>query len=177
MPLDVLVEAVLFFKAAPQKKSTLLKLFAMEDGPEWQSAIEQLKKRLEIGALRLVETDTELQLVTAPGLSEFIESLRKNELKGDIGKAGAETLAIILYREPISRAEIDRIRGVNSSFILRNLLVKGLVEREAVGNTYNFRITPALLGQLGITSKSALPRFSEFMTALDTFTTTKQDAP
>ncbi|HEY0964748.1 MAG TPA: SMC-Scp complex subunit ScpB [Candidatus Paceibacterota bacterium] len=175
MPLDVLVEAVLFFKATPMRKASLLKLFAMEDGEEWQQAIERLRARLSTGAIRLIETDTELQLATAPELGEFIESLRKNELKGDIGKAGAETLAIILYKEPISRAEIDRIRGVNSSFILRNLLVKGLVEREAVGNTYNFRITPTLLQHLGVTGKSDLPRFSEFMNAIDTFTTTKEE--
>jgi chromosome segregation and condensation protein ScpB len=53
--------------------------------------------------------------------------------------------------------------------------VKGLVEREAVGNTYQFRITPALLGQLGISSKSELPKFGEFMNALDTFATNKTE--
>jgi segregation and condensation protein B len=171
MPLDVLIEAILFYKATPQKKAVLQKMFAIEEGEEWRAALERLKTRLEIGALRLIETDTELTLSTAPALGEFIESLRKNELKGDIGKAGAETLAIILYREPISRAEIDRIRGVNSSFILRNLLIKGLVEREASGNTYHFRITPTLLQHLGITKKSELPRFADFMNAIDAFKT------
>lgn len=169
MPLDVLIEAILFYKATPQKKSTLQKLFAVENGEEWVTALEKLRNRLLSGATRLVETDTELALSTAPELSDFIDSLRKAELKGDIGKAGAETLAIILYREPISRAEIDRIRGVNSSFILRNLLVKGLVERETSGNSYVFRITPELLKQLGVSSKSELPRFADFMNAIDTF--------
>lgn len=169
MPLDVLIEAVLFYKASPQKKSTLQKLFAVGDAEEWNLALERLRNRLKTGATRLLETDTELSLATAPELGEFIESLRKNELKGDIGKAGAETLAIVLYREPISRAEIDRIRGVNSSFILRNLLVKGLIEREAVGNSYQFRATPELLAQLGISKKTELPRFSDFMNALDNF--------
>ena len=77
-----------------------------------------------------------------------------------------------MYREPISRAEIDRIRGVNSSFILRNLLTRGLISREAIGNSYQFRITSQLLQQLGISSKHDLPQFSEFMNALDTFDTT-----
>ncbi|MBP6924505.1 MAG: SMC-Scp complex subunit ScpB, partial [Candidatus Pacebacteria bacterium] len=136
---------------------------------------ERLQNRLKDGALRLIETDTELALSTAPELGEFIETLRKSELKGDIGKAGAETLSIILYREPITRAEIDRIRGVNSSFIIRNLLVKGLIEREAISNTFQFRITPALLQHLGVTSKSQLPRFSEFMNAIETFNTVQPD--
>jgi segregation and condensation protein B len=165
----VLFEAVLFYKATPQKKSALQKLFGMTDGDEWGAAVERLRSRLHSGALRLVETDTELTLTTAPELGEFIETLRKSELKGDIGKAGAETLAIILYREPITRAEIDRIRGVNSSFIIRNLLVKGLIEREAVSNTFQFRITPELLQHLGVGSKTDLPRFSEFMNAIETF--------
>ncbi len=169
MPLDVLIEAVLFYKATPQKKTTLQKMFALADGEEWVTAVDTLRARLGKGATRLVETDTELALTTAPELSEFIESLRKNELKGDIGKAGAETLAIILYREPITRAEIDRIRGVNSSFILRNLLVKGLVEREAVGNSYQFRTTPTLLQHLSVTKKAELPRFSDFNNAIDAF--------
>ena len=175
MPLDVLIEGVLFYKATPQKKTSLQKLFGMQDGEEWRTAIEQLRLRLEIGALRLIETETELALTTAPELGEFIETLRKAELKGDIGKAGAETLAIILYREPVTRAEIDRIRGVNSSFIVRNLLVKGLIEREAVSNTFQFRITPELLQHLGVTTKAELPRFSEFMNAIETFNTVQPD--
>ncbi|MEK7462301.1 MAG: SMC-Scp complex subunit ScpB [Patescibacteria group bacterium] len=168
MPLDVLIEAMLFYQSTPLKKASLRKLFDVSEA-DFTHAIEQLRSRLEFGATRVVETDLEISLTTAPELSEFIESLRKAELKGDIGKAGAETLAIILYREPISRAEIDRIRGVNSSFILRNLLVKGLVERDSVGNSYQFRITPELLRHLGVTTKQELPRFSEFMTAVDSF--------
>lgn len=170
MTLDILIEAVLFYKATPQKKSVLKKLFAVDDHG-WDMAVEQLKARLEFGALRLVETDTELSLATAPELSEFVETLQKSELRGDIGKAGAETLAIILYREPVTRTEIDRIRGVNSAFILRNLLVKRLIERESIGNSYQFRITTDLLKHLGVTDKQSLPRFSEFMTAIDTFKT------
>ncbi len=168
MPLDVLIEAMLFYKATPLKKASLRKLFAVSEA-DFSHSLEQLRHRLEFGATRLVETETELSLTTAPELAEFVESLRKAELGGDIGKAGAETLSIILYREPISRAEIDRIRGVNSSFILRNLLVKGLVVREAAGNSYQFSITPELLRHLGVSVKQELPRFSEFMTALDSF--------
>lgn len=175
MPLDILIEAVLFFKATPQKKLSLQKLFDVSH-EDLIHAIEQLRGRLEFGAMRLIETDTELSLATAPELSEFIEAMRKAELKGDIGKAGAETLAIILYKEPVTRAEIDRVRGVNSSFILRNLLMKGLIEREAVGNSYQFKITPTLLQHLGISNKQELPRFSEFMDNLDSFTTSETES-
>ena len=174
MPLDVLLEGLLFYKAAPQKKSTLQKLFDVSD-EDWSAALERLRARLTSGATRLIETDTHLQLATAPELAEFVEAMRKDELSGDIGKAGAETLAIVLYRGPILRAEIDRIRGVNSSFILRNLMVRGLIERKSKGNSYEFAITPKLLQHLGVQSKRDLPQFTEFMNALDAFDTTEHD--
>ena len=169
MSLDILIEALLFYKAAPQNKRKLIKLFAVPEA-EFVAAISTLRARLEMGALRLIETETEIQLTTASDLSEFIESLRKQDLTGDIGKAGAETLAIILYREPVTRVEIDRIRGVNSSFILRNLLMRGLITRESTtGSGFQFRISPKLLQHLGVVEKRQLPQFSEFMTAIDTF--------
>ncbi|NCN11735.1 SMC-Scp complex subunit ScpB [Candidatus Kaiserbacteria bacterium] len=171
MTLDVLIEVLLFYKAAPQNKQRLLKLFAVPE-EEFSTALQTLRNRLTLGATRLIETETEIQLATAPELSEFIEQLCRQDLSGDIGKAGAETLAIILYREPISRTEIDRIRGVNSSFILRNLLTRGLITRESItGNGFNFRISPALLQHLGVEKKHELPKFSEFMEAIDNFDT------
>lgn len=172
MTLDVLIEALLFYKAAPQNKRKLIKSFGVSE-EDFTAAIATLKVRLQTGATRLIETETEIQLATAPELSEFVESLRKQDLTGDIGKAGAETLAIVLYREPISRVEIDRIRGVNSSFILRSLLMRGLITRESItGNGYQFRISPKLLEHLGVGSKRELPQFSEFMNAIDAFDTT-----
>ena len=85
MPLDVLVETVLFYKASPQKISTLKKLFEVSD-EAWEQGITALEARLKNGALRLVKTEEEVQLVTAPELSEFVEAMRKDEISGDIGK-------------------------------------------------------------------------------------------
>lgn len=171
MPLDVLIEGLLFYTATPQKKQKLLSVFACTEA-ELTNALTTLQNRLQPGATRLLLTDTEAQLVTAPELSEFIASLRTSELSQDIGKAGAETLAIILYREPITRGEIDRIRGVNSAFILRNLLTRGLIERHAVKNTHEFRTSSALLQHLGVTHKHELPQFGAFKTKIDEFLAT-----
>lgn len=168
MQLELLIEGVLFYTGTPQKKSKLMALFGVEEA-EMTAAIASLRSRLEQGAIRLLETDGEVQLVTAPELHSVIEEIRKGELSQDIGKAGAETLAIVLYREPISRGEIDRVRGVNSAFILRNLMTRGLIERIAHKNSHQFRITPALLQHLGVTHKHELPHFGEFMDAIDSF--------
>lgn len=168
MQLDVLLEGVLFYTGTPMKKAKLAGLFDVSE-TDIDTAADTLRLRLQTGGIRLQTTDTELQLVTAPELSAVINEIRKGELSQDIGKAGAETLAIILYREPISRAEIDRIRGVNSAFILRNLMTRGLIERQTSKNSHQFRITPALLQHLGVTHKHELPQFGEFMTAIDSF--------
>lgn len=170
MPLDVLLEGFLFYKAAPQKKQTIIKLFTLDEA-DFNNALETLKERLQTGATRLLETETEVQLVTTPEMAPVIEVLRKNELRSDIGKAGAETLAVILYQGPVSRAEIDKIRGVNSSFILRNLMVRGLINRSfnKEKNLYQFSATPNLLAHLGVENKYALPDFAKISDVLENF--------
>ena len=168
MELHQKIEGVLFYKASPVKKSELVKIFACSD-EELGSALETITQRLVGGATRLVVAENEVQLVTAPELDELIESIRKDEMKRDIGKAGAETLAIILYKGPISRAEIDRIRGVNSSFILRNLMVRGLIERDADGKSRTFSITATLLSHLGVTNKTQLPNYATVLDQLEKF--------
>jgi segregation and condensation protein B len=171
MQLPEMIEGVLFYKAAPMKIAALARFFEVTE-QEVHDALEGLKNRLEGTALRILVTDTEAGLVTAPELSETIEKLRKDDFRKDIGKAGAETLAIILYRGPLTRAEIDSIRGVNSTFILRNLLVRGLIERRdnpKDQRTFLYASTPELLAHLGITKREDLPGFADIMNALDTF--------
>lgn len=172
MPVDVLIEGFLFYKSAPQKKQTVLKIFDLTED-DLSNAISSLKTRLANGATRLVETDDEIQLVLCPEMSPVVEAMRKSELKNDIGKAGAETLAIILYRGPVSRFDIDQIRGVNSSYVLRNLMIRGLVDRtlDRKSNNYKFNATPNLLAHLGVTSKTELSDFAKINDALDSFAT------
>lgn len=169
MPRDVEIEGLLFYRATPQKKSALKELLQLSDD-DLQLALDTLRERLLSGALRLVETTETVALMTAAELSPLIERIRRDEMRSEIGKAGIETLAIILYREPISRAEIDRIRGVNSSFSLRALLMRGLIERRpGSGGAHLFSATPALYAHLGITKKHELPKFAEIMNSLEAF--------
>ena len=170
MPLDILIEGLLFYRSVPQKKALLQKMYGVST-EDFRAALDALKARLTTGATRLLETDSDIELVTAPELAPFIEALRKGDIKSDIGKAGAETLAIILYQNPITRSEIDRIRGVNSSFILRNLLIRGLIERSQSkqGSGYAFTITPSLLAHLGVADTRELSDFVKITDALETF--------
>jgi len=164
------IEAVLFYKAEPIRKDELAKFFGVEREAV-DTAVINLKGRLN-GGIDIILTDEEVQLVTAPDVSETITRLKKEEMSREIGKAGAETLAIILYRGPITRAQIDLIRGVNSAFILRNLLMRRLVERiphPQDKRQYQYQITTELLAHLGITKKEDLPEYKRIADELDQY--------
>jgi segregation and condensation protein B len=171
MELERNIEAVLFYKAEPVKKTELAKLFSVSS-EEVESTLKALDASLTGRGIQLVLTDTEAELVVSSTVSEIIKQLRKDELSADIGKAGAEALAIILYKGPLTRAEIDHIRGVNSTFILRNLLIRGLVERRSHhsdARSFLYAITPSLLNHLGIRNRESMPEFAEMMNALEEF--------
>lgn len=185
MPLDAAIEAVLFYKTEPLERVTLASFLGVPE-EELTAGLSTLRIRLAQGATRIIETGDTIQLVTAPEVAELIERLRADELSREIGKAGAETLSIVLYRGPISRAEIDHIRGVNSAFILRNLQIRGLINRTAhptLPRSFQYIATPALYAHLGITKRDELPEFDIIMKEIDTFerteapSTTAETAP
>lgn len=155
------LEALLFYLGEPEKPAKLAKLLQVSVD-ELEGALAELEKNLETRGICVVQVQGQISLRTAPGAAELIERLRKEELAKEIGRAGAETLAIICYRQNVTRADIDYIRGVNSAFILRNLLVRGLVERkqhESDSRKYIYQPSTELLAHLGITSLEALPEY------------------
>lgn len=172
---DVLVEALLFYKATAMRKRAIASAVGC-DLEQLATYLDTLRTRLTGTAITLVETTEEVQLVTAPAVASFLDAVRRDELRADIGKAGAETLAIILYREPISRTEIDKIRGVNSSVTLRNLLTRGLISRSTkpTAQGYIYNITPQLLTHLGLSHKQTLPEYAAIMNRLDEFLQTEE---
>ena len=176
---DVQIEAVLFYKTEPIAKKELGEFLGVSE-EEVAGALTMLGERLFTGATRLIDTGEEVQLASAPNVSEVIQKLREDELSREIGKAGAETLAIVLYRGPVSRAQIDFIRGVNSGYILRNLQVRGLAERVAHPirtNAFQYAATPALYAHLGITRKEELPEYASVMDELDQFERDVREEP
>lgn len=145
-----------------------------------KTAINKLQEFYKDRGLVVITTDEEVSLGTHPDTSALIEKIRKEELSRDLGRAGLETLAIILYKGPISRREIDFIRGVNSSFIIRNLLIRGLIERAEtlVGErSYSYKATLELLRYLGISKKEDLPQYKEAFKKMEEFVASQtQDA-
>jgi segregation and condensation protein B len=177
MSLEKKIEAVLFYKGEPESKFSLAKLLQVRP-EEIEDAVVKLSVQLETRGVRLLKVDDQYELVTAPETSEVIANVRKEELIRDLGKAGAETLAIVLYRGPVTRADIDYIRGVNSGFILRNLQVRGLVHRsqdQKNSRSYVYQCTPELLKYLGVTNIADLPNYAEMREELNKFESERQN--
>jgi segregation and condensation protein B len=177
MSLEQKIEAVLFYKGEPETKAKLATLLHVKE-QEIEEAVSKLSSNLMTHGIRLLRVEDQFELVTSPETSEVVNNVRKEELVRDLGKAGSETLAIVLYRGPVSRADIDYIRGVNSSFILRNLQIRALVERiqdPKNSRSYLYQATPDLLKHLGITEIGELPGFSEMREGLDTFESEKKE--
>ena len=171
MKLDLKIEALLFFKSEAMKIKDIVKILK-SDEEGIQNAINELKNKLSNRGVQLIQNDDDIMLATRPEMSELIEEIRKEELIKDIGKAGAETLAIVLYKGPITRAEIDYIRGVNSTFILRNLLIRGMIEKISNPNnqrSFLYKSTPQLLAFLGVRSAKEMPEFDKVQDELNKF--------
>lgn len=172
MNLESKIEAILFFKNEPVSVAELGKW--LEEKPDIvRKALSNLEDSYKNRGLVIVSNNEFVSLGTHPNTSELILNLQKEELSRELGRAGLETLAIILYKGPVSRREIDHIRGVNSGFILRTLMVRGLIERaESAERSYSYKATLKLLAYLGITRFQDLPEYDDAFLKIKEFVET-----
>lgn len=167
--LELKIEAVLFFKGEPVSAKRLSEILKVSK-EEITEAVASLKNSLAERGVVLIENNGEYALGTSPELSDLIESLQKEELSRDLSKASLETLSIILYKNGASRPEIDYVRGVNSSFTLRALSVRGLIEKTLDpkdSRRYLYKPSFELLSFMGVKSVEELPDYSEVKSAID----------
>lgn len=174
------IEAILFFKNEPVSVGELSKWLG-EKPDRVKVAITNLSGSYKERGIVLITDRESVSLGTHPSFSDLIENLQKEELSRELGRASLETLAIVLYKGPISRREIDHIRGVNSSFILRTLLVRGLVERTdpsinsgqaSINRSYSYKATLKLFEYLGITCREDLPEYENAFDKIKEFVAT-----
>jgi segregation and condensation protein B len=173
LSLAAAIEAILFYTAEPISFRKLA-LLTKSDVALVREAAKQLNDRLlsSESGIRLIEKDNEIALGTAPAASALIEDITREEISKELSKAAVETLSIICYKGPLTRSDIDYIRGVNSTFILRNLLVRGIVEklenpRDARASLYG--PTFAAFQYMGVTRKEKLPQYEEIQAQLEAF--------
>ena len=123
------IEALLFVSGEGMAISRLASLLKKSDS-DVKSALEELETHLgEHHAITLLKDVDKISLVSSKDVSRLVEDFAKEEFAGELTRAALETLTVIAYKGPVRRSEIDYVRGVNASFILRNLLTRGLVER------------------------------------------------
>ena len=169
--LEKQIEAVLFWKGEPVSMKKLSQILEKPEG-EISVALKNLETNLSNRGIVLVIKENEVTLGTSKDSSELIEKLTKDELVRDLGKAGLETLSIVIYQGPISRAEIDYIRGVQSNFILRNLMIRGLVEKipnPKDQRSFLYKSTFELLSFMGITKIEDMPNYNEARAEIENY--------
>jgi len=161
------IEALLFASGEPLEKKEIAKILSISL-KEVDVALAALAESLSKRGVALVETSDTAELRTSPEAAELVKALRAGELARDLGKAGLETLAIILYKNGSTRSEIDWVRGVNSSTTVRSLLLRGLIEKiedPADKRRAKYRPTTEALAHLGLKHASELPRYAELAEA------------
>lgn len=156
------LESLLYVCAKPLSLGNMKKILNV-DKEVIQTALDELIKEYEAknGGIMIANIEKKYRLVTNPNNAEFISDYIKKDLTTELSKPSLETLSIICYRAPVSKYEIELIRGVNCSLILRNLLMRGLVEsyedKETKQMMYN--ISFKFLQFLGINNTKELPNY------------------
>lgn len=161
------LESLLFISPKPFSIRELAKLLGGKKVEQISQAIEELKEKYnkEGSGIRIIENqkfkDKEFQMVTSPESSEAVQNFLKNELTGELTRPALEALTIIAYRGPMTKPELEQIRGINCSLILRNLLIKGLVEVEEKSREPYYSISFDFLKYLGLTNVGQLPDYEK----------------
>lgn len=158
------LQAILFASAEALPLDKIAEILELKDA-QAHVFIQELKERLAaVGGIALVESPDGFRLVTKPEFGAYIERLREPQ-KIRLSKAALETLAIVAYRQPVTRAEIDQIRGVDSTATLQTLIDRALVDqlgrKEAPGRPVLYGTTSDFLEHFGMAHLSELPELPE----------------
>jgi segregation and condensation protein B len=164
------IESLLFYKNQPLSFSWLSRVLGVSlnnVSEEVQGMMDHYQHR----GIELVVVDNTVSLVTHRNNSELINELADSQEAKELSKQALETLAIVVMKQQVTKAEIDFIRGVNSVYILRNLSVRGLIEKKT--NPQDRRsplYVPSidLLSYLGIGSIEEIPGYQNFKEQLNT---------
>ena len=173
-PLAKLLEAALFASATPVPADALRLMAAHADEGEstLESALEELRVHYDTEGhgVELVEVAGGWQILTRPEYTEAIERAQLAARPARLSAAALETLALIAYRQPIGRAEIEEIRGVSVGSVLKSLHERGLIDvvgrGEGIGRPLLYGTTSMFLEQFALRHLEELPRADELAIAL-----------
>ena len=160
------IEGILFASGGPQKIAKIAKVIE-KDIIETKNLLIELKKEYqnENRGLDLIFLEDKVQLVSSPFTSFYIKKFLEKDFSEELSFPLLETLAILAYKGPMSRHQIEEIRGVNSVYALRSLCLRGLIEREPhpdIPRAYLYKISFEFLKHLGVSSLKELPDYERF---------------
>ena len=164
LPLSVQIEAMLFVAAEPVTPAQLAAALDVAVSVV-ERGLHELDTALLGRGLRLQRHAGRVQLTTAPELAELIERFLGLESTSHLSRAALETLAIIAYQQPVTRPQIDAIRGVNSDSMMKSLLNKGLIlesgRADGPGRPILYSTTPEFLQHFGLSSILEMPSLAK----------------
>ena len=166
------IEGLLFVSSRLVSISQLSKALEISEAAAKSHLLELEQHYKEQGhGLRLMRIKNKFQMTTNPLISQTVEKFLGLQAPSVLSQAALETLAIIAYKQPVTRPQVDVVRGVNSDSVLRSLLSKGLIEElgraETPGRPIYYGTAPAFLQYFGLESIEALP-FVDFSTLEET---------
>ena len=162
-PTDV-VEALLFASDTPLEAERIREVLDLPDVHEAGRLIEELRARYEASSqgLQIVEVGGGYRMITRPEVAPWLVRLARARTRTRLSRPALEALAIVAYKQPVSRPEIDAVRGVNSEGVLDNLLERRLIRitgrKEAPGRPYLFETTREFLVAFGLRDIGDLPK-------------------
>ena len=158
------IESLLFVAGKPMTAKKISELI-QEKESEVETALKELQTlyRERDGGLQLFYTGKHWQMGTSGESAPVVEAFVKEEFAGELTRPQLETLTVIAYRSPISKYELEVIRGVHCGLILRNLMIRGLVdeEQDTRKKEAKYRISMEFLRHLGLRSPQELPDYEQ----------------
>lgn len=156
------VESILFVASKPLSPKDIARALGKQEVDIEEILVTlSMKYNTAESGIHLLQSGHEYQMASNPANAGVVERFVTDEIAGELTKAQLETLTVVAYRGPITRPELEEIRGVNCALILRNLLIRGLIEEEdqadKIGVTY--RLSLAALRHVGVDSVVALPEY------------------
>ena len=160
LSLPAQIEALLFVAVEPVTPGQLATVLETTT-TQVNHALDELDASFRTRGLRLQRHSGRVQLTTAPESAEAIERFLGLEATSHLSRAALEALSIIAYQQPVTRPQVDSVRGVNSDGVMRSLLSKGLIQEggraEGPGRPILYSTTPEFLQHFGLNSLTELP--------------------
>jgi segregation and condensation protein B len=164
LAIKALIESLLFAADEPVPVDRLVTVLEAEPDQVTQ-AIKELSQEYKDRGVRIQQSRSRVQMVTAPEASEYVRRFLGLELSGKLSPAALEALAIVAYRQPVTRAQVEAIRGVNSDSVLRTLANRGLIEEQGrldqAGRPIVYGTSFEFLQEFGLSSLDQLPPLIE----------------